>query len=111
MSSPKHSKEQILTDEHFLLGSESEGHLQSVLETNDDDFVGDQNDYDEMSSDAPLLSEWKTVDTDIKLTCNECKNNTLSHLVSEMEFIEHKLKKSAWKTYLNLTPRLDNVYS
>ena len=46
MSSPKHSAEEILTDDHFLLGHESEGYLQHVLEINDDYFVRGKNDYD-----------------------------------------------------------------
>ena len=47
-----------------------------------------------MSSEVAQLSEWKTVKTDTKVTYNECKNKKLSHLVSEMEFVESKLEKA-----------------
>ena len=63
----------------------------------DFDFIGDQNDYDELARDAPKLSDWKSIESDMILTFNQCKNEKLEHLEKEISYIKTKLEFSCKK--------------
>ena len=110
MKSHQCSIEVILTNEDFLLGSDPEGCLESALDTNDDDFVGDKKDCEELSSKDPQTSDWKPIESDIKVTYSQCKNDKYLHLFSEMKFIQSKLK-CARNIRLNFHSRHDDAHS
>ena len=62
------------------------------------DFVGDQNDYDELARDALKLSDWKRIESDIILIFKQCKNEKLERLEKEMSCIKTKLELACKKT-------------
>ena len=48
-----------LTSEELLIGSEAEGCFDALENCADDNFVGDGDDFENLSNQAPKISEWK----------------------------------------------------
>ena len=80
MAAERQAVEQMLTSEDFLIGSEFQGYLDQNYHAVESDFVGDQEDYDELTSNAPNMSDWKNIESDIILTYNQCRNEKLQQL-------------------------------
>ena len=58
----QHSIEVILANEDFILGSDPNDYLESALDENYDDLVGDKNEHEESSSKAPQVFNCKTIE-------------------------------------------------
>ena len=71
MAAKRQSVEEILTSEEFITGSDCQGYLEDNNNVVDFDFIGDQNDYDEIARDPPKLSNWKKIESDMNLTFNQ----------------------------------------
>ena len=79
MAAKRQSVEGVLAREEFTTGSDCQGCLEDNNNVVNFDFVGDQNDYDELARDAPKLSDWKSIESNMTLTFNQCKNERLEH--------------------------------
>ena len=92
MAAKRQPVEEILTSEEFVTGSDCQGYLEDNNNVVDFDFIGDQNDYDELARDVPKLSDWKSIESDMILTFDQCKNKKLEHLEKKMRHIKTKLE-------------------
>ena len=115
MAAKRQSVEEILNSEKFITGSDYQGCFEGNNDVADLDFIGDQNDHDGLARDIPKLSDRKSIDSEMILTFNQCKNKKLQHLENKMSCIKTKLefacKKTATITIDDLILLLHRKYS
>ena len=69
-------------------------------------FFSDQVDYDEIASITPKTLHCKSMESDISLMCNQCKNEKLEHFLNEMYFLQKKIELACSKSTRNSVDRL-----
>ena len=58
----------------------------------DKEFIGDNNDFDLLSDNAPKLSDWKTNGTHVSVEFNKAEQDMHGQLETELFHVANKLK-------------------
>ena len=90
MTSHQHSIKVLLTNEDLLLGSVAKVYLEYILDANDEYFVADKKVYEQLSSKAPQPSVWKTIESYIKVTYDQCKSGEMKLIQDKLENVRGK---------------------
>ena len=87
-----------------------DGYLSSTDTNIEDDFVGDIDDFERLSYDAPTLREWKNNNKDIYVTCNGASEDIYIQLRNEIEHIVRKIKTACRKEKVTLDDLVELKY-